>query len=81
MAWIGALFLYKQILSNRMHWCKNLAPMSDVASDVMSCNCFQLIKGHLHLADNSILEKDPSKKDDKLFKVRMLVNFLRNKFK
>ena len=80
--WLGLVLFFSisKLPNTRMHWSKILAPFSDIASSVLSRNRFELIKSNLHLADNSLLSNDASSREDKLFKVRPLVNHLRQKF-
>ena len=81
--WIGLVFYFSvsKLPNTRMHWSRLLGPLSEVAAGIMNRNRFETIKSNLHLADNSILELDPEKKKDKLFKVRLLIEHFQNKFR
>ena len=48
----------------------------DVASSVMSRNRFEAIKKNFHLVDNS----ENTNREDKMFKVRPMIDHLRMKF-
>ena len=60
-----------------MHWSQQLLTMRETAARIMSRNRWQEIKSSLHLADNVNL----STNDDKMFKVRPMIDHLRSKFK
>ena len=59
-----------------MHWNKRLGIIYDVVADFMSRDRFMQIKSNLHLVDNEANNST----DDKLSKVRPLIDHLHSKF-
>ncbi|XP_050706783.1 piggyBac transposable element-derived protein 3-like isoform X2 [Eriocheir sinensis] len=74
--WLGCSFFMSvsKIPNTRLHW--SSYTMSDAVSSVMSRNRWEEIKSHLHLVNNNTIDKT-----DKLCKVRMLVDHLRQEFR
>lgn len=54
--------------------------MRDVTSTVMSRNRWELIKTNFHMVDNSTETQNSRENKDRLFKVRPMVDHLREKF-
>ena len=81
--WVGLVlyFSISKLPNIRMHWCRLMGPLSEVASGIMSRNRFETIKSNIHLSDNTVLETNPEKKQDKMFKVRILIEHLQKKFR
>ena len=83
--WVG-LCIYSPIskLSNaRQHWSLQLGALRDFAAEVMSRNRWEDIKHKRHLVDNtSLTNKSPYHhiNHHKLFKIRPMVDHLREKF-
>ena len=75
--WLGLLFHFSimHLPQTRLHWSFNYPCRYNFVSDVMSRDRWERIKACLHLRDNN----DPVN-GDKLFKVRPLVDHLRNIF-
>lgn len=76
--WLGLVFHFTVIRTprTRMHWSGNLfGKYRDMTASIMSRDRWEFIKSCLHLRDNN----DPVN-NDKLFKVRPLVDYLRKKF-
>ncbi|XP_068226355.1 piggyBac transposable element-derived protein 3-like [Palaemon carinicauda] len=76
--WLGLVFHFTVIRTprTRMHWSGNLfGRYHDMTANIMSRDRWEFIKSCLHLRDNN----DPVN-NDKLFKVRPLVDYLRKKF-
>lgn len=80
--WFGlcVYFSISKLPNTRMHWSNQLGPLRDIASDVMSRNRWEEIKSKLHMVDNSTLDPNMSNNKDKLFKVRPMIDCLRNSF-
>ncbi|XP_045107338.1 piggyBac transposable element-derived protein 3-like [Portunus trituberculatus] len=74
--WLGCSFFMSvsKIPNTRLHW--SSYTMSDAVSSVMSRNRWEEIKSHLHLVNNNTIDKT-----DKLCKVRMLVDHLKQEFR
>ena len=77
--WIGLLCFFSivRLPNTKMHWCRSLYPLCDIAGDIMSRDRFEAIKSSFHLVDNAILDGSGN---DKFCKVRPMIDYLRNKF-
>ena len=80
--WLGLCiyFSISKLPNVRMHWSHHLGAMKDVAADVMSRNRWESIKSNFHMVDNSTISQNQAQNNDKLFKVRPMVDHLREKF-
>ncbi|XP_050713415.1 piggyBac transposable element-derived protein 3-like [Eriocheir sinensis] len=80
--WIGLCiyFSISKLPNVRMHWSHHLGDMRDVTSTVMSRNRWELIKTNFHMVDNSTETQNSRENKDRLFKVRPMVDHLREKF-
>lgn len=74
---IGILLFtgYHKLPQERMYWSLDEDLRIELVTKCMSRNRYLEIKRYLHLADNELLNKD-----DKLFKIRPLMNILNSKF-
>ena len=74
--WLGMCFHFSvsKIPETKLHWAPETG--NDQIVSIMSRNRWQAIKANLHFVDNSNI--DPN---DKIFKIRPLVDLLRAKFK
>ena len=61
-----------------MYWSPQAGKLRNIVSDIMTCNRWEMIKSKFHLVDNNSITDHAL---DKLFKIRPMVNSLREKFK
>ena len=80
--WLGLIlyFSISKLPNTRMHWAKNLSPLTDYEAEVMSRDLFEIIKYCLHLADNTEAALPGTANYDPIYKVRPLITHLRKKF-
>ncbi|XP_042885490.1 piggyBac transposable element-derived protein 3-like [Penaeus japonicus] len=80
--WLGLCiyFSISKLPNVRMHWSHHLGTMRDVTSTVMSRNRWEYIKSSFHMVDNSTESQGSRENKDRLFKVRPIVDHLREKF-
>ena len=78
--WLGVsvYFSISKLPNTRMHWSKQLGSYREVVADVMSRNRWEEIKSKFHMVDNTTLDLNTP---DKLFKIRPMVDYLREKFR
>lgn len=78
--WLGLCmyFSISKLPNTRMHWSMQLGYHRENVADIMSRNRWEEIKSKLHMVDNTTLDPNAN---DRLFKVRPMVDHLRTKFK
>ena len=76
--WLGLVMYFSifKISDTRMHWSRSVAEFMNVAPYVMSRDRFESIKKNFHLVDNNNI----TSQEDKMFKVRPMIDQLREKF-
>ena len=77
--WIGLIYYFSisKLPNAKMHWSQQLPSFANYASKIMSRNRYQDIKSNFHLVDNNEIEGS----NDKMIKVRPLIEHVRSKFK
>ena len=77
--WLGVsiYFSTSKLPNIRMHWSKQLGSYREVVADFMSRNRWEEIKSKFHMEDNKTLDLNTL---DKLFEIRPMVDYLREKF-
>lgn len=80
--WLGLVvyFSISKLPNTKMHWSKKLTPLTNFAAEVMSRDRFHFIKSNIHLADNTGAAPPGHPNYDPMYKVRPLINHLREKF-
>ena len=76
--WLGLVlnFSISKMPDTRMHWCRTLSVFMGITPSVMSRDRFEAIKKNFHMVDNTL----PNDRNDKMLKVRPMINQLRDKF-
>ena len=71
---------YHSLPQKQLYWCEDKDMDVQCVRKCMSRNRYLEIKRYLHLNDNSVLEKVPVDDQDRLFKIRPLLEKLNKNF-